>query len=131
MRSKGVPNFPDPDSSGGVPKEAVISALQAVGNSQAEAAQSACRNLLPAGGSLSGQASQPVTVQDREDYLKAAACIRLHGFSGFPDPTFQNNSVQTNIPSSINQDSSQFKSAATICTKLIPAGLPYSKPSGS
>ena len=52
--------------------------------------------------------------------------MRSHGFPDFPDPTFQNNNVQTNIPSSINQDSSQFKSAATICTKLIPAGLPYS-----
>ena len=126
MRSNGVPNFPDPDSSGGIPKQAVVSAFQAVSNSQAEVAQNACKHLLPAGGSLSGKASQPVTVQDRQDYLKAAACMRSHGFSDFPDPTFQNSSVQTNIPSSVNQDSSQFRSAATTCTKLIPAGLPYS-----
>lgn len=131
MRSNGVPNWPDPTRSGGLPKEAVVSALQAVGNSQAEAAQNACRNLLPAGGSLSGQASQPVTVQDRQDYLNAAACMRSHGVPDFPDPTFQNNSVQTNIPSSTDQDSSEFKSAAEICTKLIPAGLPYSRSSGS
>ena len=108
-----------------------MSAFQAVGSSQAAAASQACRDLLGAGGSLSGNGSQPVTVQDREDYLRAAACIRSHGFSSFPDPTFQNNSVQTNIPSGIDQDSAQFKSAATICTKLIPAGLPYSRPSGS
>ena len=130
MRSNGVTNWPDPTSSGGLPKDAVVSALRAVSNSQAEAAQNACRHLLPAGGSLSGKASRPVAVQDRQDYLKAAACLRSHGFPGFPDPTFQNNSVQTNIPSSINQDSSQFKSAATTCTKLIPAGLPYGRSSG-
>ena len=57
--------------------------------------------------------------------------MRSHGFPDFPDPTFQNDNVQTNIPSSIDQDSSPFKSAAETCTKLIPAGLPYSKPSGS
>ena len=131
MRSDGVPNFPDPDSSGGIPKEAVVSAFQAVGNSQAKAATNACRHLLPAGGSLSGKDSRPVTVQDRQDYLKAAACMRSHGFSDFPDPTFQNNSVQTHIPSSIDQNSSQFRSAATTCTKLIPAGLPYSSPGNS
>jgi hypothetical protein len=129
MRSHGVPNWPDPTSSGGLPKEAVVSALQAVGTSRAEAAQNACRDLLPAGGSLSGQVSEPVTAEDRRDYLKAAACMRSHGFTDFPDPTFQNNTVQTNIPSSIGQDSPQFRSAAAICTKLIPAGLPYSSSS--
>jgi hypothetical protein len=131
MRSHGVPSFPDPSGSGGLPKGAVVSAQQAVGNSTVDAAQSACRTLLPAGGSLSGQASQPVTLQDRQDYLEAAACMRSHGFGSFPDPTFQNNSVQDTIPSSIDQDSPQFKSAAEICTKLIPSGLPYSRPSGS
>ncbi len=131
MRSHGLPNFPDPTSSGGIPKDAVVSAFQAVSNSAAEAAQNACRDLLPVGGSLSGQVNQPVTAQDRQDYLKAAACMRSQGFPAFPDPTFQNDSVQTNVPSSIDQNSSRFTSAATICTKLIPAGLPYSRPSGS
>ena len=55
--------------------------------------------------------------------------MRSHGFPTFPDPTFQSNNVTTDIPASINQDSSQFKSAAATCTKLIPAGLPYSSPS--
>jgi len=132
MRSHGVPNFPDPNSSGGIPKGAVISALQGVSNSRVQAAQNSCRHLLSAGGSLSGQARQPVvTAQQRQDYLRAAACMRSHGFPGFPDPTFQNNSVQTNIPSSIDENSSRFKSSAAICTKLIPAGLPYSNSSGS
>ena len=130
MRSNGVPNFPDPESGGGLAKEAVVSALQEVGNSRAEAAQNACRHLLPAGGSLSGKASQPVvTAREQQDYLKAAACMRAHGLPDFPDPTFQNDNVQTNIPSSIDQDSSQFRTAAAICTRLIPAGLPYSRSS--
>jgi hypothetical protein len=125
MRARGVPNFPDPDSTGGIPKGAVVSAFQAVSRSRADAAQHACNHLLPAGG-LSGQAVQTITPQDRQDYLKAAACMRSHGIPDFPDPTFPNNSEQINIPTSINQNSSQFTSAATICTKLIPAGLPGS-----
>jgi hypothetical protein len=125
MRSHGVPNFPDPASSGEIPKQAVVSAFQAVGTSQANSAQEACNHLLPAGG-LSGQPVQTITPQDRQDYLKAAACMRSHGLPGFPDPKFQNNSAHVNIPSSINQNSSQFTRAATICTKLIPAGLPGS-----
>jgi len=52
--------------------------------------------------------------------------MRSHGFPNFPDPKFQNNSARVNIPSSINQNSSQFTSAATTCTKLVPAGLPGS-----
>ena len=89
-----------------------------------DAANSACRHLLPNGGQPQGQT---ITPTDRTDYLKAAACMRSHGFPEFPDPTFQNNNVRVDIPSSINQDSSQFKSAARICTRLIPVGLPYSR----
>ena len=48
-----------------------------------------------------------ITAADRTDYLKAAACMRTHGYPDFPDPTFQNNTVQANVPSSINQDSSR------------------------
>jgi hypothetical protein len=125
MRAHGVPNFPDPDSSGGIPKPAVVSAFEAVSKSDGDAAQTACNHLLPAGG-LSGQAVQTITPRDRQDYLKAAACMRSHGFPAFPDPAFTTTSAQVNIPSSINQNSDQFTSAATRCTKLIPAGLPGS-----
>jgi hypothetical protein len=125
MRSHGVPNFPDPASNGGIPKQPVVSAFQAVSIAQAKAAQEACNHLLPAGG-LSGRPVQTITPQDRQDYLEAAACMRSHGFHNFPDPKFQNDSAQVNIPSSINQNSSRFTRAATTCTKLIPAGLPGS-----
>jgi transposase len=118
MRSNGVPNFPDPDSSGGIPKQAVVRASQAVGNSQADAASNACRHLLGPGGSLSGKASQPIPPQDREDYLKAATCMRSHGSSAFPDPTFQNNCVTFNIPSSINTSSPQVVELARSGTKV-------------
>jgi len=131
MRSNGVPNFPDPASSGGIPKEAVISAEGAVGNSQVQTAQNACKNLLPAGGSLSGNTSQTLTTQDRQDYLKAAACMRSHGISNFPDPTFLADQVEfPNLSQLVNDQSAQFIQARHVCQKLIPPGLPDSGSEG-
>ena len=68
----------------------------------------------------------PITPADRRAYVKAAACIRSHGFPDFPDPTFGKNTVTFNIPPDIDPTSSQAKRAETICVKLIPPGLPYS-----
>jgi hypothetical protein len=125
MRSHGVPSFPDPDGSGGIPKQAVVSALQAVSSAQAQAAGNACNHLMPGGG-LSGQPSQTITAQDQHYYLEAVACLRAHGFPGFPDPVFSGGSVSFQIPSSIDTTSTQFIHAQQVCSKLIPAGLPHS-----
>jgi hypothetical protein len=124
MRSHGVPNFPDPDSSGGIPKPAAAGALREVSNSQSQAATNDCRHLLPAGGSLGGPPSQTVTVQDQHYYLSAAACMRSHGFTNFPDPVFSGGSVTFPVPASIAANSPQFAQAVHTCQKLIPAGLP-------
>ncbi len=125
MRSHGIPNWPDPTGGGAFDK----SKLRQLGLSVSRVRaleEGPCNHLLNGGASQ----TYTITPADRADYLKAAACMRSHGFPDFPDPTFQNNNVQTDIPSSINQDSSQFKSAAATCTKLIPAGLPYSSSGG-
>lgn len=127
MRSHGVPNFPDPSGNGEISKRAVVSALQAVGSSQARTASDACESLLP-GGSLSGQADPTITSQEQRDYLNAAACMRSHGITGFPDPTFPDGHFSLSIPSSIDTNSPQFTQAAQVCTRLIPAGLPDSRP---
>jgi hypothetical protein len=120
LRSNGLPNWPDPTGSGAFDKSKLRQTGYSV--SQVRAVEDGpCKHLLPA-----SPAAPTITAADRADYLEAAACMRSHGFPNFPDPTFQNG-VQTNVPSSINQDSPPFKSAATICTKLIPAGLPYSR----
>jgi len=73
-----------------------------------------------------GPAGQTITPADQADYVKGAACMRSHGVPAFPDPTFRNNSVTFDIPSSIDTKSSRFKSAAAVCVTLIPPGLPYS-----
>lgn len=126
MRSHGVHDFPDPTASAGFDnKQAVVNALRQVTNAQAQSAQKACLYLLP-GGSLSGQAAQPVNSADQRDYLKAAACMRAHGITDFPDPTFSGDRVSLVIPSGIDTSSKQFNQARVTCQKLIPRGLPYS-----
>ncbi len=83
MRTHGVPNFPDPTSSGGSSKEAAIRAFKALSNSQVEAAQTACEHLQPNG----GQPSQAQIAQHLSDLLAFASCMRTHGITNFPDPT--------------------------------------------
>jgi len=95
MRSHGVPNYPDPDSNGTLPK---TSAQQlGVSSSQFNAAQRACQNLLPAtSGSFGQQVRQcylagncpPALVQQMLTVgRKFARCMRNHGVSNWPDPT--------------------------------------------
>ena len=129
-RSHGVPNFPDPTSSGGIPKETAQQLR--VSQSQLQTGQSDCTRLLPAGGSLSGTNDQTITVAQQQYYLKAAACMHSHGVTNFPEPSFFGGSVEFqglgHLP---GVDSPLFRHAFDFCRRLIPAGLPYSSgPSG-
>jgi hypothetical protein len=127
MRSHGLTNFPDPSSSGVFDKSKLRQLPYSV--SRIRAVQDGpCNRLLPYVGKPKGPT---ITPADQADYLKGAQCMRSHGFPDFPDPTFPNSSVQLDIPSSIDTNSSKFNSAAATCTKLIPAGLPYTRPNGS
>jgi hypothetical protein len=127
MRSHGVANFPDPNGSGAIEdKRAVVRALQGVSDSQAQTAQRECQHLIPAGEGLGGKASQLVAAQQQHYYLSAAACMRSHGITNFPDPTFSAGRVKFPIPPSIDMQSTRAIEAREICQKLIPAGLPYS-----
>jgi len=129
VRSHGVPNFPDPTSSGGIPKE--TAQQLGVGLSQLQAAQNDCKHLLPAGGSLSGTANQTISVEQQRYYLEAAACMRSHGVTNFPEPSFFGGSVEFqglgHLP---GVGSPLFHRAFRICQKLIPPGLPYGSGSG-
>ena len=87
MRSHGVRNFPDPTSSGGGNKQAVISALRKVSNSQAQAAQTACIHVN--GGSPGTGPSAAHSPAHTAAMLAFARCMRSHGFASFPDPTAQ------------------------------------------
>ncbi|MDP9258500.1 MAG: hypothetical protein M3Q31_18405 [Actinomycetota bacterium] len=124
MRSHGIPGWPDPNSHGFFDK----SKLRPLGLNVARVRaleDGPCNIPLPS------PQKYTITPADRADYLKAASCMRSHGFADFPDPTFPDNNVTLHIPASINTNSSKFKSAATTCTKLIRPGLPYTRPRGS
>jgi hypothetical protein len=129
IRSHGVPNFPDPTGSGGIPKE--TPQQLGVSTAQLQAAQNDCKHLLPAGQSLSGKVTHTVTAQQQKYYIKAAACMRAHGITGFPEPVFSGGRVEfPRLQHLVDIHSTQFTRALQICHKLIPAGLPYSGSGG-
>ena len=84
MRSHGVPNFPDPGSSGGIsisPGSGLDPASPAF-----KSAQSQCKKLLPGGGPKAGKPPPP-SASDVRAALAWAQCIRKHGVPDFPDPS--------------------------------------------
>jgi len=123
VRSHGVPDFPDPQLSvsGGSVKirmEAPGSAQAAgVGSATFQSAQQACRSLLPASVSTGG--STP-SLEVQAQYLKAAACVRLHGVPNLPDPTFVGG-VHISLPAGVDQSSPQVVRAVAACKSLIAA----------
>ena len=81
MHSHGVPDFPDPDSSGDIPKDKVV---PLAGSPQFQVAQRACQHLF---------SGRQESVQQKRtqlaDALAFARCMRARGFPCFPGPTNQ------------------------------------------
>jgi hypothetical protein len=81
MRSHGVSNYPDSDSSGALPKVSP----QELNRPQFQAAQRACQRLLPRG---SDDQFPPGEVQQLLiGMLRFSKCMRSHGVRTWPDPT--------------------------------------------
>jgi hypothetical protein len=87
VRAHGIPDFPDPDSSGEIPKAAIVQLK--VSGSLLSAATSACEQLNPNQPPSQNQQQQQLT-----DDLKFAQCMRSHGLPDFPDPTDSNGRVE-------------------------------------
>lgn len=94
MRSHGVPNFPDPDSTGQLPKGDAQSF--GVGATQLQAAQTACQALYPNDGSLLQQTQQCMSTGNCPQALvqqlltaerNYAQCMRSLGVPDWPDPS--------------------------------------------
>jgi len=138
MRSHGVPNYPDPDSSGQLPKG--DAQLLGVSTSQYRAAQQACRHLLPTGGSLQQQEDQCMQNSDCPQALvqqmlaadrKLARCMRSHGVPNFPDPTNGGSGGPFfNISKAGISDAAshtpQFEAKLTECGRLVGGNAPES-----
>jgi hypothetical protein len=83
MRSHGVPEYPDPNSSGQLQKITPGNEQQlGVSQTRFNTAQAACQRLWPY--------QAPNQAQQRSDLAAAlnfARCMRSRGLPGFPDPT--------------------------------------------
>lgn len=117
MRSNGVTNYPDPTSSGTVPKESPQQL--GVGRSRFEAAIQACRHLLPGGGS----GPTPVELQQiRAKGLAFSQCMRRHGVA-LPDPD-STGRIPDPASVGIDQGSPRFRAANQACARSRPPYLP-------
>jgi hypothetical protein len=112
MRSHGLGNFPDPTGNGQffVPTSVLRSA-------QYNSALQACRSLAPP---AFGGGSGP-SIQQQNQALKFAQCMRSHGVPKFPDPTFSGG--QAHLPQTVDLKSPQVQPALEACRALLPVGL--------
>ncbi|MES1248371.1 MAG: hypothetical protein ABUS54_11950 [Actinomycetota bacterium] len=118
MRSNGVAAFPDPDSSGVIPKES-LSQLR-VSSVRFHAATSACAHLLPNGGRPpDASALERVKAQG----LRFAQCVRRHGIPAFPDPDGSGR-IPDPARFGIDQGSPVFRAANDACAKDRPPYIP-------
>jgi hypothetical protein len=124
MRSRGVPNYPDPPP--GATNAKFPSAGQlGVSNSLYQAAKNACQHLLPAG--TNGNYSAAEAQQMLPAMRRFSQCMRAHGVPNWPDPTIGPggkpgfNLVDINPP--IAAGSPQFASKLSECGHLVPSQL--------
>jgi hypothetical protein len=79
-------------------------------SSQFQSALASCKHLLPPA------PNRTVTKQQLDEDLKFVACMRAHGFPGYPEPDIQNGQlIEKPLPSSIDTSSPQFQAAETAC----------------
>jgi hypothetical protein len=141
MRAHGVPNFPDPDSKGNL--RAVAPLQLGVSTSRYQAAEHACQQVLPAGGSLQQQTQQCLLTGDCPQALvrqlltverKYAQCLRSHGIPSWPDPAVSPKGGRPVFDLSgagldprstaYSRDSSQFGSNDRQCRALVGGTVP-------
>jgi hypothetical protein len=138
MGTHGVPNYPDPDSSGALRK----TGAQQLGvtSSEFNGAQRACQPLLPSTWPMSfeqqvqqcyqaGDCPQAVVQQILTVQRKFARCIRSHGLPNFPDPTIDSQLRPVFDLSGAgidpqSADSSQFRSNECECRRLVGGSVP-------
>ena len=137
MRSRGVPNFPDPDADGR-PLEVDAEQL-GVSDSLYQTAEHACSHLLPTRGSLQqlthqcllyGACPQSLVAPLMTLERKYAECMRSHGVPNWPDPSISPKGGRpvfdlrgTGIDTQ-STDSPQFVSKDRRCRRLTGTSVP-------
>jgi hypothetical protein len=118
MRSNGVGHYPDPNSSGQLVKE--TPEQLGVSSSRFQSGQSACRHLLPNGGSGPDAAR---VQQVKAQALRFSRCVRSHGVPNFPDPG-SDGRIPDPATDGIDQGSPAFQAANQACRKYRPPYMP-------
>jgi hypothetical protein len=120
MRKNGVPNFPDPNSSGTVslgPGSGINPS-----SPKFQAAQGACRKLLPNG----GQPTPAQLAKMQAGALAFSKCMRAHGVTNFPDPTVGAGGIgikiQAGSKSGLNPNNPTFRAAQQACQGHLAFG---------
>jgi hypothetical protein len=125
MRDNGVPNFPDPDSNGTIPKG--DPQQFGVSDSQYQKANTACAHLLP----NSGGVSQSVIQRAMNGMRRFAQCMRSHGESNWPDPTTDRAGYPAfYLQGKIDANSPQITTKIHACQHLVPATRVGGGPAG-
>jgi hypothetical protein len=128
IRSRGVPNFPDPIGSGGIPKE--TPRQLGVSDARYRAAQSACAHLLPNSGGAHGLS--PDQVQQLANGMRSfARCMRSHGVPSWPDPSTDSEGAAVfYLQGKIAIDAPQIIAKVRACSHLIPPSTRENGPPG-
>jgi hypothetical protein len=113
MRGHGVPNFPDPDSSGRIRIPSTIDDRSPT----VRAAYRACRRLAPSESSLTDQGD---TLGSQDQLLAFAKCMRAHGVPTFPDPQLLNGHLRMQVtPGQIDPKSPVVTAAEAACRSKL------------
>jgi hypothetical protein len=121
MRSRGVLDIPDQTSS-----NIKIPTAQQLGISSSllQAAENACKQLLPNGGRAPSQAEQQ---QQLSGMRRFAECVRAHGEPDWPDPTIGPDGKPRfdllDLQPPLDPDSPQAQSATRECGHLVPKAV--------
>ena len=120
MRSSGVPDWPDPNSSGVFDKSKLTAQQLGASDSQLRAAQAACQHLLPNGG---GGPTPAQVQQMRAQSLRFSQCMRSHAVPSFPDPD-SSGRIPDPATLGIDQGSPKFEAGNQACRKYRPPYIP-------
>jgi hypothetical protein len=108
MRGHGLSSFPDPGPQGGI--QIPIGGGINPASPTFQAAQRACKHALPGGGPPS-----QIPESQKVQMVKFAECMRAHGVSSYPDPTFHGGGVIQPLSTGIDPNSPSFQKAARSC----------------
>jgi hypothetical protein len=120
MRAHGVPDFPDPNSQGGISIDIRAGSHSDLdpNSPQSKAAQTACQKLRPGGNMTPAQMAQA-----RAQALQLSSCMRAHGIKDFPDPNSQGQmAIRGGLGSDLDPNSPPFQAAQKACQSVMPGG---------